>query len=63
MKFINIVIKTRTALFVAVTLLFAQSVFAADAAIKINVDNIVRAETAAQFDRVTVAMGMPVNVQ
>jgi len=51
MKFINLVIKTRTALFVAVTLLFAQSVFAADASIKVNVDNFVRAETAAQIDR------------
>ncbi|MFV2058309.1 MAG: DUF1214 domain-containing protein [Thiohalomonadales bacterium] len=55
MKFINLVIKTRAAFFVAVVLLFAQSVFAAEAPIKVNVDNFVRAETAVQFDRVKVA--------
>ncbi len=51
MKFMNIVIKTRAAFFVTVTLLFGQFAFAADAPIQVNVDNFVRAETASQIDR------------
>jgi len=51
MKFINIVIKTGAAFFVTVTLLFSQFAFAADAPIKVNVDNFARAETASQMDR------------
>jgi len=53
MKFTNIVIKTCAAFIATVTLLFGQFAFAADAPIHVNVDNFVRAETAAQFDRVT----------
>ena len=45
MKFINVVTKTHAAFFVTVTLLFGQLAFAADARVKVNVDNFVRAET------------------
>jgi hypothetical protein len=51
MKFKNIVIKTHAAFFVTVTLLFSQFAYAADAPIKVNVDNFVRAENAFQIDR------------
>ncbi len=51
MKFINIVIKTRVAFFFSVILLFGQFAFAADAPIKVNVDNFVRAETDMQIGR------------
>jgi hypothetical protein len=61
MKFLNLVIKTRAAFFVTVTLLFAQSVFAADALIKVNVDNFVRAETASQIDRFLKMAGGNIN--
>ena len=51
MKFINIATKLRATFFVAAALLFAPSIFAADAPIHVNVDNFVRAETASQIDR------------
>ena len=61
MKFINIVTKLCAAFFVTVTLLFAQSVFAVDAPIKVNVDNFVRAETASQIDRGLKIFGLSIN--
>jgi hypothetical protein len=51
MTFLNIATKLRGAFFVIVSLLFCQFVFAADAPIRVNVDNFVRAETASQIDR------------
>jgi len=47
---LNLVTKSRSASLVAVTLFLGRFVFAADAPIPVNVDNFVRAETAAQFD-------------
>ncbi len=61
MKFINIVIKPRAAFFAAVILLSGQFAFAAEAPIKVNVDNFVRAETASQVDRGTEMLGHKVN--
>jgi len=50
MKFLKAATTTLTAFFVTATLLFSQFAFAADAAVHVNVDNFVRAETASQFD-------------
>jgi len=50
MKFLKAATKAPAAFFVTVTLLFGQFAFAADAAVDVNVDNFVRAETASQFD-------------
>ena len=61
MKFLKAVTKTRAAFFVTVTLLFGQFAFAADAPIKVNVDNFVRAETASQIDRALKTIGAKVN--
>jgi len=61
MKLINIVIKPRAAFFAVVALLFGQFAFAADAPIKVNVDNFVRAETASQIDRALKTVGNKVN--
>jgi hypothetical protein len=61
MKFASIVNITRAIFFVAVTLLIGQSAFAADAPVKVNVDNFVRAETASQIDRALKTVGINVN--
>ena len=50
MKFLKAATKTLAAFCVTATLLFGQFAFAADAAVDVNVDNFVRAETASQFD-------------
>ncbi len=54
MNFLKIATKSRAAFFVyvTVTLLFGQFAFAADAPIKVNVDNFVRAETDIQIGRI-----------
>ncbi len=49
MKFLKIATQSRAAVFVTVSLLFGQFAFATDAAIKVNIDNFVRAETDIQI--------------
>ena len=61
MKFASIVNKTLTAFFVAVILLIGQVAFAADAPVKVNVDNFVRAETASQIDRTLMVLDININ--
>jgi len=51
MKFLNIVIKTRFTFLVGISVVFGQLAHADNAPVHVNVDNFVRAETAAQIDR------------
>ena len=61
MKFLKAVTKSGAAIFVTLSLLFGQFVFAADAPIHVNVDNFARAETALQMDRALKILGINVN--
>ena len=51
MKFLNIVIKSRSAFLATASLFLGQLAFADDTPVHVNVDNFVRAETASQIDR------------
>jgi len=51
MKYSDFVIRTGTTFFTIASLLLSQLAFSDDAPIPVNVENFVRAETAAQFDR------------
>ncbi len=57
MKFLNSATKSRAAFFVAISLLFSQFAFAADAPIHVNVDNFLRAETDMQSARLLASSG------